>query len=202
VRGGATFTLLIFILLLISSGLMYYYFHRCQVLEIEVAKWKSGVKEREPETAVVATPKAEKKESLRDMAASFGAKLAGTPAAVPARIATPTPTPAATPAPGAEAPRKSQTPEPTGTEDSNNKALPTEGDLPAPEQTPVSTPRTTPKPTAGAKPTAAPRARNTPIGSIYDLQNTAATPVDGDEPAVRVRAPKRTPSAKLNLNER
>lgn len=83
-RGGATFTMVIFIMLLISSALMYYYFHRTKVLEQELRTWKSGAGEPDESLADIqpagpaSTPKPTR-ESFRDMAA----RLAGTPATQP-----------------------------------------------------------------------------------------------------------------------
>lgn len=204
-RGGATFTLLIFVLLLVSSGLMYYYFHRCQVLESELAKWKSGIKEREPAPeSVTASATPARKESLRDLAANLGARLAGTPAAEPVKAETPAPPPT-------RASAKPTPEQPAATPQAGNSTSVPDSELPAPEPAPTpahANAQQTPKPgatkTPGPKPTGTPHARTTPISSMYDLQKSDSQPDQSDEPAVRVRAPKRTgtPSARLNLNER
>lgn len=44
-RGGATFTMVIFLLLLISTGFMYYFFQKSRALERELTAWRSGSKE-------------------------------------------------------------------------------------------------------------------------------------------------------------
>ncbi|MGI8906567.1 MAG: hypothetical protein ACR2IE_08770 [Candidatus Sumerlaeaceae bacterium] len=205
-RGGATFTLLIFVLLLISTGLMYYYFHRCRVLEAEVTKWKSGLKEREAPVQVAApvVVQTKKKETLRDFAANLGARLTGTPAAEPVEKSAPAQQSPA-PASASTETRKSsnETPRPETAPDA---------ELPAPETPTAAASRSTPRPEVTRTPTPAPapraensaRAKKTPITSLYDLQAAPSPQPGGDEPAVRVRAPKRTatPATRLNLNDR
>jgi hypothetical protein len=56
--GGATFTMLLFILLLISSGLMYFYYQKCQMQGRELEKWRAGIKVREDKALVTTTKSA------------------------------------------------------------------------------------------------------------------------------------------------
>lgn len=76
--GGATFTMLLFVLLLMSSGLMYFYFEKSRRLERELVKWRAGMKTYE-EPALVTTTKPPIRDTVQNLTATLRTKIIGMP---------------------------------------------------------------------------------------------------------------------------
>ena len=76
VRGGATFTMFLFVLLLICAGFMYFYYQKCQALDRELVRLRGGepVTREHKVTTVSRTP-------LSDVASAMRDRLLATPVA-------------------------------------------------------------------------------------------------------------------------
>jgi hypothetical protein len=212
-RGGATFTLLLFVLLLISAGLMYFYFQRCRVLEAELTRWRQGTKARtdaplqtitaEPEPAVssadptlgMPAPPAPKETPETTARASAPPKTAEPKTAEP-KATEPMPAPPAATEPSTDhavIPATAQTPVPDV--DAKRVTAPPSGGAPsgaAPASASPQRDKTVAKPPTAA-PKRDPKTRSTPIASAYDLPGGTGDSAPADDPgAVRIRVPRRT----------
>jgi hypothetical protein len=189
-RGGALFTMVLFLLLLITSGLMYFYFMKARMLERELEQWRAGIKVQET-TRLVKTGESP--------------APTGSPANNPPSTPTPMPAPPVPDGmPDGELPapplaRTSPAAPPTRSPAVSDEVIPGLGqNLPAatpstPAESAAPAPRVTPRPRASATPAAdsTPPARKPsgPIRSAYDLAEPQ--PMDNPTPVPTVRVPRR-----------
>lgn len=199
-HGGATFTMLLFLLLLVSSGLMYFYFQRCLTLEREVSLWKKGVKSREDTTS------AKSEKSVLETAKEYGDKIIG----VTGTSGAVNPASARPPAPktdGVLAPVKppTSTPKPVvakkedATVESLHKKPASGTGMPSSSEVPKTAAKSDAK--SGAKHTV-------PVSSVYDLPEPAAQKTvsasaqadadTSDDPAIHVKIPRKTAKASVS----